>query len=98
METSKEAIQALALQAALMPQEKLQPVGSKKKQLFIGIPKETEFQENIFHTKMMARDFDLDDYLFGNHTPERGSAAYETLSRQLQHEMLEIYYGRNMPA
>lgn len=55
------------------------------------------YQENIFHTKMMARDFDLDNYLFGNNTPERGSAAYETLSQQLQHEMLEIFYGRNIP-
>lgn len=46
MITSKEALRALAQEAALMPQEKMAPVGSKNKQLFIGIPRETSFQEN----------------------------------------------------
>ena len=46
MITSKEALKSLAQEAALMPQEEMLEVGKKKKQLFIGIPKETSFQEN----------------------------------------------------
>lgn len=41
-----DLLKSLAREALLMPQEKLQPVGSKDKKLFIGIPRETSFQEN----------------------------------------------------
>lgn len=41
-----DVLKSLAKEALLMPQEKLQRVGAKSKQLFIGIPKETSFQEN----------------------------------------------------
>jgi S-adenosylmethionine decarboxylase len=55
------------------------------------------YQENIFHTKMMLKVYDLDDYLFG-----QGKSAYTreelmTIERQIRHEMAEIFYGRNMP-
>ncbi len=46
MQSSKETIKALALEAVLLPQEELYPVGTKQKKLFIGIPKEISFQEN----------------------------------------------------
>ncbi len=46
MQSSQEAIKALALEAVLLPQEELFPIGTKQKQLFIGIPKEISFQEN----------------------------------------------------
>ena len=46
MITSKEALKSLAQEAALMPQEEMLEVRKKQKQLFIGIPKETSFQEN----------------------------------------------------
>ncbi|NND77247.1 MAG: alanine dehydrogenase [Flavobacteriales bacterium] len=46
MITSKDALRSLAQEAALMPQEEMLEVGRRKKQLFIGIPKETSFQEN----------------------------------------------------
>lgn len=46
MDSKKEAIKALAREAALQPLEKMQEVGSGKKQLVIGIPKETSFQEH----------------------------------------------------
>ena len=45
METKKDAIRALAQEAALLPQEELLAVGKKKRALTIGIPKETYFQE-----------------------------------------------------
>ena len=43
---SSDVLKSLAKEALLMPQEKLQRVGKMNKKLFIGIPKETEFQEN----------------------------------------------------
>lgn len=45
MRTSKELLASLT-QTALMPQEEMLEVGRKKSKLFIGIPKETSFQEN----------------------------------------------------
>ena len=41
-----DVLKSLAKEALLMPQEKLQRVGATSKKLFIGIPKETSFQEN----------------------------------------------------
>ena len=46
MQSSLEAIKALAREAVMTPQEKMQGLSQKKKSLFIGIPKETTFQEN----------------------------------------------------
>ncbi|MES2629415.1 MAG: alanine dehydrogenase [Bacteroidota bacterium] len=46
MPSSQEAIKALALEAVLLPKEELFQLGSRRKQLFIGIPKEVSFQEN----------------------------------------------------
>jgi alanine dehydrogenase len=46
MISSKEALKSLARQAALQPLEELQPVSSRSKQLQIGIPCETSYQEN----------------------------------------------------
>lgn len=45
MESKKEAIRALAREAALLPQEEMLAVFQKKQDLTIGIPKETSFQE-----------------------------------------------------
>jgi alanine dehydrogenase len=46
MLTSKEAIKALAREAAMLPQEEMLEVSRKKSSLFIGIPRETTFQEH----------------------------------------------------
>ena len=45
MISSGDALKSLALEAALSPQEEKIDIGKKKQKLFIGIPKETEFQE-----------------------------------------------------
>ena len=54
------------------------------------------YQENIFHTKMMLKELNLDDYLFGmsesDLEPGKATEVYESL----EHEILEIFYGRNM--
>ncbi len=54
------------------------------------------YQENIFHTKMMLKKFDLTDYLF-EVSPEALSVKEIRLIKQrLQREMMEIFYGRNL--
>lgn len=55
------------------------------------------YQENIFHTKMMLKEFDLNNYLFNitkDHLTERQQIQIHRLLRQ---EMQEIFHGRNMP-
>lgn len=46
MDSKKEAIKALAREAALQPLEEQLEVGRERKSLNIGVPKETSFQEN----------------------------------------------------
>ncbi|HRH38128.1 MAG TPA: alanine dehydrogenase, partial [Flavobacteriales bacterium] len=46
MAASSDLLKQLAREVAMMPQEQLMEVGRKKKSLFIGIPKETVFQEH----------------------------------------------------
>lgn len=54
------------------------------------------YQENIFHTKMLLKKFELKNYLFGD-TPESFTAEErQMIIKQLRWEMLEIFYGRNI--
>lgn len=53
-------------------------------------------QENLFHTKMLLRDFDFATYLFAA-TPENFSAEGERRVREsLRREMTEIFYSKNI--
>lgn len=54
------------------------------------------YQENIFHTKMLLKNFDLNNYLFGTKAEELSSKEAKTIQWQLKREMLEIFYGRNL--
>ena len=54
------------------------------------------YQENIFHTKMLLKDFDLDHYLFGHGTEEHDPAQRRQIEQALKKEMYEIFYGRNL--
>lgn len=54
------------------------------------------YQENIFHTKMLLKNFKLDNYLYGLTESDLSPAEREEISRKLRREMLEIFYGRNM--
>ncbi len=53
------------------------------------------YQENIFHTKMMLKKTDLENYLFTKETVLSESEKL-TIQRQLEREMAEIFYGRNI--
>lgn len=54
------------------------------------------YQENIFHTKMMLKDFKLDNYLFGIHEADLAPQEAKTVAQRLKHEMSEIFYGSNI--
>lgn len=54
------------------------------------------YQENIFHTKMILKDFDLDNYLFGMDSSDLTAREEKTIRQRLQWEMQEIFYGRNI--
>ncbi|MCY1447754.1 S-adenosylmethionine decarboxylase proenzyme [compost metagenome] len=55
------------------------------------------YQENMFHTKMLLKDFDLDNYLFGDATRTLTAEQRKEVEERVRHEMLEIFYARNMP-
>ena len=55
------------------------------------------YQENIFHTKMILKDFDLDNYLFGMAKKELPPNEKKKIKQRLIKEMREIFYAKNMP-
>jgi len=54
------------------------------------------YQENIFHTKMMLKDMELDNYIFGINAKDLSVSSQKRISKALRNEMLEIFYGRNI--
>lgn len=54
------------------------------------------YQENIFHTKMILKDFDLDNYLFGISKKDLSHNEKRKIKTKLKMEMNEIFYGRNI--
>jgi S-adenosylmethionine decarboxylase len=55
------------------------------------------YQENIFHTKMLLKEFDLDNYLFGTAKKELLVGEKKKIKQRLKKEMAEIFYGKNIP-
>ncbi len=56
------------------------------------------YQENLFHTKMLLKEFDLDNYLFGIEKEDLNATEQRKIRERLRREMLEIFYGNNLPA
>ncbi|QNO16046.1 adenosylmethionine decarboxylase [Alkalicella caledoniensis] len=54
------------------------------------------YQEHIFHTKMILKKFDLDDYLFGVSKKELSPTERRKIKHRLKKEMNDIFYGRNV--
>ena len=55
------------------------------------------YQHNIFHTKMILKEFDLDNYLFGTAKKELINSEKKKIKQRLKKEMNEIFSGRNIP-
>jgi len=53
------------------------------------------YQENIFHTKMIRRDFNIEHYLFGKAAKEMSESEKSSVADRVDKEMHEIFYGRN---
>ena len=54
------------------------------------------YQENIFHTKMMLKRFELDNYLFGTTEEQLNEIEKQQIKQNLQREMAEIFHGQNV--
>ena len=53
--------------------------------------------ERIFHTKMRLTELALGDYLFGESPDDLDADEAEELELRIEHEVMEIFYGRNLP-
>jgi len=54
------------------------------------------YQENIFHTKMLLNDVDLNNYLFEVNAEDFSAEQRVLIEERLFQEMREIFYGRNI--
>ena len=54
------------------------------------------YQENMFHTKMHVKDFDLDTYLFDAHADDLSFKERQRIESRLRREIEELFHGRNL--
>ena len=54
------------------------------------------YQENIFHTKMHLKDFDLDNYLFEEKAKNLSFKERMKIEALLKREIEELFHGRNL--
>lgn len=54
------------------------------------------YQENVFHTKLMLKDPDLDNYLFGAGVEGMPAPERKRIAERVRREMSEIFYARNV--
>jgi len=54
------------------------------------------YQENIFHTKMHVKEFDLDTYLFDAKAKSLSFKDRLRIEAQLKREIEELFHGRNL--
>jgi S-adenosylmethionine decarboxylase len=54
------------------------------------------YQEHIFHTKMILKDFELNNYLFNIGKKDLPPGKQAEIEQQVRQEMAEIFYGENL--
>lgn len=54
------------------------------------------YQSNIFHTKMMIKEIDIENYLFNTAACDLTPQTRREIKEKLHREMIEIYYGINI--
>ena len=54
------------------------------------------YPEHIFHTKCKLKAFDINNYLFGKSRNDLNEEQAKDIAEQLNKEMDEIFYGKNM--
>jgi len=67
------------------------PIKSKYEMIDVNV-----YQENIFHTKMHLKDFDLDTYLFEEKAKNLSFKDRLRIESQLKREIEELFHGRNL--
>lgn len=68
------------------------PIKSKYEMIDVNV-----YQENIFHTKMHLKEFDLDNYLFEEKAKNLSFKERMKIEARLKREIEELYHGRNLP-
>lgn len=53
-------------------------------------------RENMFHTKMLVKELDMDDYLFGAGVTEFSDDEAQSIRERVRGEMHAIFYARNL--
>ena len=66
-------------------------VGARYEMLDVNV-----YQENIFHTKMHMKEFDLDNYLFEEKAKNLSFKERMKIEARLKREIEELYHGRNL--
>ena len=54
------------------------------------------YQANMFHTKMLIKEIELQNYLFNTDVRELSPRSRLDISNALRREMIEIFSGRNV--
>ena len=54
------------------------------------------YQANIFHTKMLIKEIDLQDYLFDTEVEELSPESRSIITENLRREMIEVFNGTNV--
>ena len=54
------------------------------------------YQANIFHTKMLIKEIDLQNYLFNTDVYELSPKERLEITNSLRREMIEIFSGSNI--
>lgn len=67
------------------------PIRSRYEMMDVNV-----YQENIFHTKMHLKDFDLDNYLFEEKARNLSFKERMKIEARLKREIEELYAGRNL--
>ena len=67
------------------------PIKSKYEMIDVNV-----YQENLFHTKMHLKEFDLDTYLFEEKAKNLSFKERMKIEARLKREIEELYHGRNL--
>ena len=53
------------------------------------------YGENIFHTRMMLKEFDLDNYLFGIKKDDLETGQQIIIEHRIKQQINDIFYGKD---
>lgn len=54
------------------------------------------YGEQMFHTKMRLKEFEVGNYLFSVKAEDLSETEYDAIEEEIDHELTEIFHGRNL--